>query len=74
MALEENISENLEKNNNKSNAIMSKEEQIGFHKGSINTLMAERNELIKIINITESLINAHIKELEALGVKIQEKN
>jgi hypothetical protein len=49
----------------------SKEERIGFHKGALNTLVAERNELFRIVQITESLIGAHIKELEALGVKIQ---
>lgn len=48
----------------------SKEEQIGFHKGSINTLMAERNELLRIVNVTEGLINVHIAELEKLGVKL----
>ena len=50
---------------------VSKEERIGYHKGSLSTLVAERNELFRIIQITESLIGAHIKELEALGVKIQ---
>lgn len=50
---------------------ISKEELIGYHKGSINTLLAERNELYRIIQVTESLIQAHIKELEKLGVKIQ---
>lgn len=49
---------------------MSKEEQIGFHKGSLNTLVAERNELLKIARVTEQLIGAHAKELEKLGVKI----
>jgi hypothetical protein len=49
---------------------MSKEEQIGFHKGSINTLLAERNELIKMAQLTESLIQAHAKELEKMGVKL----
>ena len=52
-------------------AKISKDEQIGYHKGSLNTLAAERNELFKIIQITESLIQAHIKELEKLGVKIE---
>ncbi len=52
---------------------MSKEEQIGYHKGSINTLLAERNELIKIAQLTENLIQAHAKELEKLGVKITEQ-
>lgn len=52
---------------------MPKEEQIGYHKGSINTLVAERTELIKIVNITENLIKAHINELEKLGVKIEKQ-
>ena len=49
---------------------MSKQEQIGYHKGSINTLVAERNELLRIVSVTESLIQAHAKELEKLGVKL----
>jgi len=52
---------------------MSKEEQIGFHKGSINTLVAERNEMLRLVQVTESLINAHITELEKLGIKLEEK-
>ncbi len=48
-----------------------KEEQIGYHKGAVNTLIAERNEMLRIINITEGLIKAHIKELEKLGIKIK---
>lgn len=51
-------------------AKMSKDERIGFHKGAINTLMAERNELLRLVNVTESLINAHISELGKLGVKL----
>ena len=50
---------------------ISKEEQIGYHKGSINTLLAERNELLKSASLTEGLISAHVKELEKLGVKIK---
>ena len=56
---------------------MSKQEQIGYHKGSLNTLAAERIELLKIVQITETLIQAHLKELEKLGVKLEkpkEKN
>ncbi|MEK6892825.1 MAG: hypothetical protein AABX07_01350 [Nanoarchaeota archaeon] len=49
---------------------ISKDELIGFHKGSLNTLIAERNEILKMVNITEQLIQAHIKELEALGIKL----
>ena len=49
---------------------LSKEEKIGYHKGAINTLVAERNELLKIVQITEGLMQAHAKELETLGVKL----
>ena len=31
---------------------MNKDEQIGFHKGSIATLAKEREELLKIVNIS----------------------
>ena len=57
----------------KSESDMGKEEKIGFHKGAINTLMAERNELLRIVNVTEELINAHISELGKLGVKLSAK-
>lgn len=52
---------------------MSKEEVIGYHKGAIKTLAGEREELIRILNITENLMQAHIKELEKLGVKLAKK-
>lgn len=50
---------------------ISKDEQIGFHKGAVNTLIAERNELLRIVSLTENLIGAHAKELEKLGVKLE---
>ena len=50
---------------------VSKEELVGYHKGSLNTLIAERNELIKIVQVTESLMQAHLKALQELGVKIE---
>lgn len=49
---------------------MSKDEIIGYHKGAINTLLAERNELLKIVGVTENLIQAHATELQKLGVNI----
>lgn len=49
-------------------------EAIGFHKGAINTLVNERNELIRIVQVTETLVQAHIKALEELGVKLETKN
>lgn len=48
-----------------------KEMEIGFHQGSLNTLINERNELIKTIQKIESVMQAHIKRLEELGVKIR---
>lgn len=49
---------------------MSKEEEIGYHKGALNTLSNERNELIKIIQIVDTFIQGHLKRLEQLGVKV----
>jgi len=45
--------------------------EIGFHQGALNTLINERNELIKMIQQTESIMQAHMKRLEELGVKIR---
>ncbi len=52
---------------------MSKDEQVGYHKGAISTLVAERNELLRLVQITEGLVQAHVKELEKLGVKLPTK-
>lgn len=52
---------------------MPKEEEIGYHKGAINTLANERNELLKLVQIVESLIQMHLQRLEELGVKITKK-
>jgi hypothetical protein len=53
---------------------MSKDEQIGYHKGALNTLLAERNELLKIATVTEQLMHMHVQELEKLGVKLNYGN
>ena len=60
-----------EANKNKEQGSMSKGEMIGFHKGSIQTLVNERNELAKIVQITEALIKAHLEELKKLGIEIK---
>lgn len=52
---------------------MSKEEEIGYHKGSVNTLINERNELLRLIQIVESLLQSHVKRLEELGVRVNNK-
>jgi lipoate-protein ligase A len=48
----------------------SKDEQIGFHKGAISTLMKEREEMMKILTIVEQLIQMHVKALKSLGVDV----
>jgi hypothetical protein len=50
---------------------MPKEIEIGFHQGALNTLINERNELIKMIQQVEVVMQAHMKRLEEMGVKIK---
>jgi len=49
---------------------MSGEQEIGFHKGALNTLVAERNELAKMVGNVEAIASAHVKRLGELGVKM----
>jgi len=49
---------------------MSKEEKVGFHKGSLATLTKEREEMMRILQIVEQLMQMHIKELKDLGVDL----
>ena len=48
-----------------------KEEQIGFHKGALTTLAKEREEMIRILQIVEQLMQMHIKGLKDLGVDLE---
>jgi hypothetical protein len=48
----------------------SKSERIGFHKGSLSTLTKEREELMRILQIVEQLMQMHVKELKDLGVDL----
>ena len=50
-----------------------KEEQIGFHKGSLATLAKERQELARILQIVEQLMQMHISALKDLGVDLQKE-
>jgi len=49
----------------------SKDEQVGFHKGALSTLAKEREEMMKILNIVEQLMQMHIKSLKDLGVDLE---
>lgn len=55
------------------NKEMSKEEQIGFHKGSLATLMKEREEMVRIVGIVEQLIPMHANALKELGVDVEQQ-
>ncbi|MFH0868773.1 MAG: hypothetical protein V1839_00950 [archaeon] len=46
------------------------DEEIGFHKGAISTLIKERQEVAKMIGIVDALLKAHIEALKKLGVDI----
>lgn len=52
---------------------MANEEQIGFHKGALTTLAKERQEMMRILEIVEQLMQAHIKALKDLGVDLEEE-
>jgi hypothetical protein len=47
-----------------------KSEQIGFHKGALTTLAKEREEMMRILQIVEQLMQMHIKGLKELGVDL----
>ena len=50
---------------------MANDEQIGFHKGSLATLTKEREELLKMVQVVEQIMQAHIKALKDLGVDLE---
>ncbi|MBI5398165.1 hypothetical protein HZB03_01755 [Candidatus Woesearchaeota archaeon] len=50
---------------------ISKDEQIGFHKGALSTLAKEREEMIKILSIVEQLMQMHVGALKELGVDLE---
>ena len=50
----------------------SNEEQVGFHKGALTTLAKEREEMLRILQIVEQLMQMHIKSLKDLGVDLAE--
>ena len=50
---------------------VNKDEQIGFHKGALSTLAKEREEMLRILQIVEQLMQMHIKGLKDLGVDLE---
>lgn len=52
---------------------MTKDEQIGFHKGSLTVLAKERQEMQRILGIVEQLMQMHLAELKRLGVDLSKE-
>ena len=52
---------------------MSRDEQVGFHKGSLSTLAKERQELVRILQIVEQLMQMHLSNLKELGVDLEQE-
>ena len=46
-------------------------EQIGFHKGALTTLAKERQELGRLLQIVEQLMQMHVKGLKDLGIDLE---
>lgn len=47
-----------------------KEQEIAFLRGTVTTLINERNELMRMIQNVEVLMQMNFKRLEELGVKV----
>jgi hypothetical protein len=60
-----------EKKEAKGESKSGKEEQVGFHKGSLSTLSKERQELVRILDIVEQLMQMHLAALKELGVDLE---
>ena len=48
-----------------------RDEQVGFHKGALTTLAKERQELLRMNQIVEQLMQMHLKALKDLGVDLE---
>jgi len=51
----------------------SKDETIGFHKGSLTTLAKEQQELARMLQIVQQLMQMHIKALKDLGIDLEKE-
>ncbi|MFB6216940.1 MAG: hypothetical protein ABEJ72_08250 [Candidatus Aenigmatarchaeota archaeon] len=50
---------------------MANQEKIGYHKGALESLLNEKSELSRILNIVNSLIEKHANALEKEGVDVE---
>jgi hypothetical protein len=51
----------------------SKDEIVGYHKGSLGVLSKEREEMMRILSIVEQLMQMHISELKKLGIDLSKE-
>lgn len=52
---------------------MNEKEQIAFHKGALQTLSGEQQELVKMLNTVQQLIKAHVAALKDMGVDLEKE-
>ncbi len=52
---------------------ISKDEIIGYHKGALTTLAKERQELARLLQIVEQLMQMHVQELKKLGIDLEKE-
>ena len=52
---------------------INRDEKIGFHKGALDTLVKERQELMKIVSITSKLIEMHVSALKEMGIDLTQQ-
>tara|TARA_Y100000310_G_scaffold224765_1_gene226637 strand:- start:407 stop:658 length:252 start_codon:yes stop_codon:yes gene_type:complete len=50
---------------------LSKEEQIGVHKGALSVLALEQQEFMKLLQVIQQQIESHVKALKDLGVDLE---
>ncbi len=51
---------------------MADEEKLGYHKGALESLLNEKIELVRLLQIVDSLIKKHSHSLEKMGVDVDE--
>jgi hypothetical protein len=71
MAKDNKASGKKENSSSQGGNAMSRDEQIGFHKGSLSTLAKERQELARILQIVEQLMQMHVAALKEQGVDLE---
>jgi hypothetical protein len=52
---------------------MNRNEKIGFHKGAIDTLLKERQELLKMASIVTKILEMHVAGLKEMGIDITQQ-